>query len=106
MIDVQVADTGLNINVTIEGSGPPGKPGDDGVSPTVNVTEIETGHTVTITDKDGAKSFEVTNGRDGTDGADGKSPYVGENGHWFEWQDGEYVDTGKVAEGRNGREGW
>lgn len=99
MIDVKIDDSGLNINVSIEGSGPPGKAGEDGVSPTVDVIETENGHRVTITDKDGAKSFEVANG------TDGKSPYVGENGHWFEWRDGEYVDTGKVAEGRNGDDG-
>lgn len=105
MIDVKVEDSGLNIDVTIEGSGPPGKAGADGISPTVDIVETENGHTVTITDKNGKESFEVTNGRDGIDGADGKSPYIGENGHWFEWQDGEYVDTGKVAEGQNGNDG-
>ena len=39
-----------------------GKPGEDGVSPTVSVTEIEGGHRVTITDEEGAKSFDVMDG--------------------------------------------
>lgn len=36
--------------------------------------------------------------------ADGRSPYVGANGHWFEYDDtqAEYVDTGIVAQGSNG----
>lgn len=31
----------------------------------------------------------------------GKSPYIGNNGNWYEWDSnlGEYVDTGIVAEG-------
>ena len=34
---------------------------------------------------------------------DGKSPYVGENGNWWEWNDqiGDYVDTGMKATGTN-----
>lgn len=42
--------------------------GEDGISPTVAVAEIEGGHRVTITDKDGAKSFDVMDGKDGTPG--------------------------------------
>ena len=40
----------------------------NGVSPTVSVTEIDGGHRVTITDKDGAKTFDVMDGKDGTGG--------------------------------------
>lgn len=36
--------------------------GQDGVSPTISVEDIDGGHRVTIQDKDGAKSFEVLDG--------------------------------------------
>ncbi len=43
--------------------------GTDGFSPTVDVSEIEGGHRVTITDKNGEQSFDVLNGTgEGTDG--------------------------------------
>ena len=42
-----------------------GPPGDDGFSPTVEVTEIEGGHQVAITDVDGAKTFDVMDGEGG-----------------------------------------
>ena len=35
-----------------------------GISPTVEVTETEQGHDVTITDIDGKKTFTVLNGKD------------------------------------------
>ena len=55
------------IMAAIEAGQLQGKPGDDGVSPTVSVTEIEGGHRVTITDEAGAKSFAVMDGKDGDD---------------------------------------
>lgn len=39
-----------------------GDKGDDGYSPTVEVTDIESGHQVSITDAAGVKSFKVMNG--------------------------------------------
>lgn len=66
----------------------------DGISPTVAITDIDGGHRVTITDKDGVKTVDVMDGKDGKDGytpikgvdyfdgkdgkdgADGFSPYV------------------------------
>lgn len=45
-----------------------GKPGKDGISPTVSVEEIEGGNRVNITDKDGTKSFDVMNGVGGEGG--------------------------------------
>lgn len=48
-----------------------GQPGADGVSPVVTVTAIDGGHRVTITDKNGAKQFDVM------DGEDGKTPVKG-----------------------------
>ena len=55
-----------------------GANGYDGYSPTVTVTEIDGGHRVTITDKNGNKTFDVMNGTgsSGTDGQDGYSPTV------------------------------
>lgn len=54
------------IMAAIEAGQLQGEPGDDGVSPTVSVTEIEGGHRVTITDEEGAKSFDVMDGKDST----------------------------------------
>lgn len=36
---------------------------------------------------------------DGLRGRDGKSPYIGDNGHWFTWDDEaeEWIDTGVIA---------
>jgi hypothetical protein len=45
-----------------------GAPGDPGISPVVDVEDIEGGHRVTITDKDGAKAFDVMDGKDGAGG--------------------------------------
>lgn len=46
-----------------------GEPGNDGKSPVVAVTDIENGHRVSITDKDGTKTFDVLNGQTGKTGA-------------------------------------
>lgn len=45
-----------------------GEPGNDGKSPVVTVTDIENGYRVSITDKDGTKTIDVLNGKDGKDG--------------------------------------
>lgn len=45
-----------------------GEPGNDGESPVVTVTDIENGHRVSITDKDGTKTIDVLNGQAGKDG--------------------------------------
>ena len=46
-----------------------GEPGNDGKSPAVTVTDIENGHRVSITDKDGTKTIDVLNGQTGKTGA-------------------------------------
>ena len=51
--------------------GQDGADGQDGVSPTVAVTKITGGHTVTITDAQGTETFDVMDGADGQDGAPG-----------------------------------
>lgn len=48
-----------------------------GISPTIDVAEIENGHKVSITDKDGTTSFDVLNGAKGDKGDTGAS---GEDG--------------------------
>lgn len=45
-----------------------GDPGKDGFSPVVTVADITGGHRITITDADGAHSFDVMDGADGEDG--------------------------------------
>lgn len=45
--------------------GPDGPKGNDGFSPTVEVTDIDGGHQVTITDVNGPHTFIVKNGKDG-----------------------------------------
>lgn len=46
--------------------GDPGTDGADGFSPTVSVSDIEGGHHVVITDKDGAHEFDIMDGQDAT----------------------------------------
>jgi hypothetical protein len=41
------------------------EPGQDGVSPTVSVTETENGYTITIEDVNGTQTIDVLNGKDG-----------------------------------------
>lgn len=52
-------------------TGPAGKDGKDGISPTISVSNIFGGHTVTITDVDGTHSFTVKDGQDGAIGPQG-----------------------------------
>lgn len=53
-----------------------GKDGADGFSPIVAVEDIKGGHRVTITDKNGGKSFDVMNGTDGQGGAGGGVSFI------------------------------
>lgn len=46
--------------------------GEDGFSPTVEVIETENGNLITITDKEGANTFVVKNGKDGAQGLNGE----------------------------------
>ena len=62
-------ETGPEITIEATGvpgrEGDPGEPGQDGVSPTVTVTDITGGHRITITDATGAHSFDVMDGSGG-----------------------------------------
>lgn len=74
--DYSGSQTVTILNGTNGQDGTDGTNGTDGVSPTVSTAAIADGTRVTITDKDGAKSFDVMNGDDGTNGIDGVSPTV------------------------------
>lgn len=54
--------------------------GVDGFSPIVEVSETENGHEVSITDKNGTKTFEVENGKEGPQGPQGKQGEQGPKG--------------------------
>lgn len=54
-------------------TGPQGPAGADGFSPSISVQDIDGGHRVTITDKDGEKPFDVMDGKDGAGGTGGAS---------------------------------
>ena len=82
--------------VVIEG--PAGAPGKDGVSPTVSTAATTGGTKVTITDAKGSHEFVV---KDGAKGADGVTPHIGDNGHWFLGSE----DTGKPSRGATGAKG-
>lgn len=65
-------DKGLANPATVNIKGPPGKDGANGVSPTIATAKVSGGNQVTITDKDGTRSFVVKDGIDGSDGSNGK----------------------------------
>lgn len=80
-----------------------GEKGADGISPVFDITENESGYTVTITDKDGTRTVDVLSGvkgekgdrgEAGADGADGYTPVRGTD-YWTEYDKSEiksYVD--------------
>lgn len=71
---------------------PRGRDGVDGVSPVVAVEDIDGGHRLTITDKNGEKTFDVMDGavgepgKDGIDGQEGYTPIKGID--YFDGKDG------------------
>lgn len=64
-----------------------GENGNDGISPTVNITEITGGHKVSITDTNGTQTFNVLNGQDGYTPQKGKDYFDGEKGDAFTYED-------------------
>ena len=66
-----------------------GSGGGDGFSPIVEIEPIEGGHRIIITDAEGTKTFDVLNGKDGTNGKDGYTPIKG-----IDYFDGEKGDKG------------
>lgn len=91
--------------------GAKGEPGQDGVTPTFSIESVETGEPGT--DADVTMTGDAPNhglkfviprgdkGDTGAAGADGKTPYVGDNGNWFVGSD----DTGKPSRGEKGEPG-
>lgn len=81
--------------------------GKDGVSPIVNICEIEGGHRVDITDEDKTSSFDVMNGKDGENGADGISPTVNvesiEGGHRVNITDAGKTSSFDIMNGKDGK---
>lgn len=75
---IQHLEGNLAIGTTIRGLD--GQPGKDGVSPIVTVEEIDNVHRLTITDAEGTKTFDIENGKDGSDGAPGKDGQPGKDG--------------------------
>ena len=74
-----------------------GEKGSDGISPTANVTATEGGATITIIDRSGTTTVDISNGTDGAagvDGIDGISPHIDSStNHWFVGE----IDTGVNA---------
>ena len=74
-----------------------GEKGSDGISPTANVAATESGATITIIDKSGTTTVDISNGTDGAagvDGIDGISPHIDSStNHWFVGE----TDTGVSA---------
>jgi hypothetical protein len=63
--------TSRNIKGPKGDNGTPGTPGKDGLSPTANVVQTETGATITVTDASGTTTAKIKNGTPGADGAPG-----------------------------------
>ena len=91
--------------------GAKGEPGQDGVTPTFSIESVETGEpgtdaevTMTGDAPNHGLKFVIPRGNKGDTGAagaDGKTPYVGDNGNWFVGSD----DTGKPSRGEKGDKG-
>lgn len=91
--------------------GAKGEPGQDGVTPTFSIESVETGEpgtdaevTMTGDAPNHGLKFVIPRGNKGDTGAagaDGKTPYVGDNGNWFVGSD----DTGKPSRGARGEPG-
>lgn len=85
-------DSGLNdetitlINQEIEGK-----------APSVEIQEIEGGHSLTVTDKNGKETFEVLDGKDGKDGVQINDSATNTTSVWSSSKTKSYVDSGKSA---------
>lgn len=92
--------------------GTDGKDGIDGVSPLITATQTETGATITITDKNGTTSANLTNGKngvDGKDGIDGVSPTITatqtNSGATITIKDKNGTTTANLINGKDGKDG-
>ena len=72
------------------GTNPTKAQGNDGFSPIANISQTDTGATITVTDSSGTTTADIING------ADGITPHIDETSkHWFVGE----TDTGIIAEG-------
>ena len=72
------------------GENPTKAQGNDGFSPIANISQTDTGATITVTDSSGTTTADIING------ADGITPHIDETSkHWFVGE----TDTGIIAEG-------
>lgn len=72
------------------GSNPTKAQGNDGFSPIANISQTDTGATITVTDSSGTTTADIISG------ADGITPHIDDTSkHWFVGE----TDTGIVAEG-------
>ncbi len=90
-----------------------GDPGVDGYSPTVTVSQTESGAEITVTDKAGVTTATIDNGKQGLpgkDGADGCSPSVTvtqtTDGAEITITDKEGTTTATLANGKDGKDGY
>lgn len=67
--------------------GQPGQPGTDGISPTVAISKSGSIATITITDKNGTTTAQLSDGAKGEAGATGPKGDTGEKGDPFTYQD-------------------
>lgn len=77
-------------------TGAAGSPGANGVSPTVAVTDIPGGHRVTITDAEGAESFDVLDGAGAGDMTSAVYDPQGKAQDVFAYVDGKTADAGDM----------
>ena len=95
-----------NIRIGVPG----GKPGDDGTSPVITVTDIQGGHRITITDINGARTVDIMDGVDGQDGEDGYSPVISvtdiTGGHRLSITTAAGTQTVDVMDGQPGEDGY
>lgn len=65
----------------------------------IEVSDIEGGHKIVVTDQSGTHELDVMDGKDGEPGPKGEAgitPHIGENGNWFIGE----TDTGVKAEAK------
>lgn len=83
-----------------------GDPGEDGVSPAVDVEEIEGGYRITIVDANDTETFDILNG---TDGEDGISPTIDveeiADGNRLTITDVNGTQTVNIMNGTDGKDG-
>lgn len=77
--------------------GDTGDKGDDGFSPIANVTQTQSGATITITDKNGTTTTEIKNGKDGANGKNYSVEIVESTSNTQEIQSNKFYKFGEVS---------